>query len=157
MGSSGLLGISPRQDQVTLLWERNTDAEVIQLDRDKFDKILLNLVMNAIKFTPANGTIDVKVKVTANRLLRTVKDSGVGITADVLPQISERFRQVDTSFTRKFQGAGIGLALVRSLTEALGGSIQVESQLGLGTLFTVNIPAEASKRSGSLLANPGRF
>ncbi len=133
------------QDQVALLWDCTTDAEVTQLDRDKFDKILLNLVMNAIKFTPANGSIEVKVKIAENRLLLTVKDSGVGITADVLPQIFERFWQVDTSSTRKFQGAGIGLALVRSLTEAMGGAIQVESQLGLGTLFTVDIPAEASK------------
>ena len=140
------------QDQVALLWECNTDAEVIQLDRDKFDKILLNLIINAIKFTPADGTIDVKVKITANRLLLTVKDSGVGITADALPQIFERFWQVDTSSTRKFQGAGIGLALVRSLTEALGGTIQVESQLGLGTLFTVDIPAEASTLAISDLA-----
>jgi signal transduction histidine kinase len=128
------------QDRVVLGWSCHTDADVIQLDRDKFDKILLNLVMNAIKFTPVGGHIDVKVEVAGNRLLLTVEDSGVGITPSVLPQIFERFWQVDTSSTRKFQGTGIGLALVRSLTEAMGGEVKVESQLSRGTRFTVSLP-----------------
>ena len=72
----------------------------------------------------------------------TVEDSGVGIPPDVLPRIFERFWQVDSSSTRKFQGAGIGLALVRSLSEAMGGEVKVNSQLGHGTTFTVTLPAE---------------
>jgi signal transduction histidine kinase len=130
------------QDRVALLWDCTTDQESIQIDRDKFDKILLNLVINAIKFTPSGGTIEVKTSV-ADKLLRlTVEDTGVGIPPEVLPRIFERFWQVDTSSTRKFQGAGIGLALVRSLTEAMGGSVKVDSKLGHGTIFTVELPAE---------------
>ncbi len=130
------------QDRVTLLWEIQSDHESIQLDRDKFDKILLNLVINAIKFTPSGGLIEVKVSVSNDRLRLSVGDSGVGIPPDVLPRIFERFWQVDTSSTRKFQGAGIGLALVRSLTEAMGGEVSVDSKLGHGTEFLIEIPAE---------------
>lgn len=129
------------QDRVALLWKCDSDFESIQLDRDKFDKILLNLVINAIKFTPSSGSIEVKVAVASNLLILTVDDTGVGIPAELLPRIFERFWQVDTSSTRKFQGAGIGLALVRSLTEAMGGSVKVASQPGRGTTFTVELPA----------------
>ncbi len=132
------------QDRVALVWDCQTDHESIQLDRDKFDKILLNLVINAIKFTPSSGTIEVKVLVAGNRLKLTVEDTGVGIPPEVLPRIFERFWQVDTSSTRKFQGAGIGLALVRSLTEAMEGAVKVESQLGHGTTFSVELPVEAA-------------
>ncbi|MGL5020188.1 MAG: ATP-binding protein [Luteolibacter sp.] len=130
------------QDQVGLFWESESDCEAIQLNRDKFDKILLNLVINAIKFTPSGGTIQVKTVVGKGRLVMTVEDSGVGIPPEVLPRIFERFWQVDNSATRKFQGAGIGLALVRSLCDAMGGAVKVNSQLGHGSLFTVTLPAE---------------
>ena len=132
------------QDRVALIWDCQTEHEAITLDRDKFDKILLNLVINAIKFTPSSGTIEVKVVVLENRLRLTVEDTGVGIPPEVLPRIFERFWQVDTSSTRKFQGAGIGLALVRSLTEAMDGTVKVDSQLGHGTTFTIDLPTEAA-------------
>jgi signal transduction histidine kinase len=130
------------QDRVALIWDCKADSDTILLDRDKFDKILLNLVINAIKFTPSSGTIEVKVTVVRNELRMTVEDTGVGIPPEVLPRIFERFWQVDTSSTRKFQGAGIGLALVRSLTEAMDGRVKVDSQLGRGTTFTIDLPAE---------------
>jgi signal transduction histidine kinase len=132
------------QDRVALLWECKSDHDSIDLDRDKFDKILLNLVINAIKFTPSGGSIEVKLHISDNLLRLTVEDTGVGIPPDVLPRIFERFWQVDTSSTRKFQGAGIGLALVRSLTEAMGGQVKVDSKLGHGTTFAIELPAEAS-------------
>ncbi len=131
------------QDRVALLWDCDSESDSIELDRDKFDKILLNLVINAIKFTPSSGTIEVKVAARNGQLKLTVEDTGVGIPPDVLPRIFERFWQVDTSSTRKFQGAGIGLALVRSLTEAMDGSVNVDSRLGHGTTFTVSLPAGA--------------
>jgi signal transduction histidine kinase len=132
------------QDRVALLWDCRSEHESIQLDRDKFDKILLNLVINAIKFTPSSGTIEVKVSVAEQNVRLTVEDTGVGIPPEVLPRIFERFWQVDTSSTRKFQGAGIGLALVRSLTEAMEGTVKVDSKLGHGTVFTVDLPAPVS-------------
>ena len=144
------------QDRVALVWDCQTDHEAIELDRDKFDKILLNLVINAIKFTPSSGTIEVKVEVIEDRLRLTVEDTGVGIPPEVLPRIFERFWQVDTSSTRKFQGAGIGLALVRSLTEAMDGSVKVDSQLGRGTTFTIDLPTEpAALRVSDPAEDPG--
>lgn len=139
------------QDRVALFWECDSERENILLDRDKFDKILLNLVINAIKFTPSGGTIEVKLSVADNLLRLSVEDSGVGIPPEVLPRIFERFWQVDTSSTRKFQGAGIGLALVRSLTEAMAGKVNVTSQVNEGTTFTVELPtpaAEAAEEGG---------
>jgi signal transduction histidine kinase len=132
------------QDRVSLVWEGKSDVGRVMLDRDKFDKILLNLVINAIKFTPSRGVIDVKVAIKEGNLLLTVEDTGVGIAPHILPRIFERFWQVDTSSTRKFQGAGIGLALVRSLTQAMGGEITVDSQPGVGTKFSVTFPVETA-------------
>ena len=132
------------QDRVALLWDCQTTNPNILLDRDKFDKIVLNLVINAIKFTPSSGTIEVKVVFENGVLRMTVEDTGVGISPDVLPRIFERFWQVDTSSTRKFQGAGIGLALVRSLTEAMDGRVSVDSELGRGTTFVIHLPAEVA-------------
>jgi len=137
------------QDRVLLLWECDNDRKSIRLDRDKFDKILLNLVVNAIKFTPSGGTIEVKLRVADGQLRLTVEDTGVGIPPDVLPRIFERFWQVDTSSTRKFQGAGIGLALVRSLTEAMDGTVGVESAVNQGTTFTIDLPAEPAEETGA--------
>jgi signal transduction histidine kinase len=128
------------QDQVALLWNGPGDGWWM-VDRDKFDKIVLNLVVNAIKFTPAGGTIEVRTFEENGRLKLSVADTGVGIPPEVLPRIFERFWQVDSSSTRKFQGAGIGLSLVRSLCEAMDGSIRVESKLGNGSTFFVELPA----------------
>lgn len=151
------------QDRLALYWECTSEIESIQLDRDKFDKILLNLVINAIKFTPAGGTIEAKLDVSKSRLRLSIIDTGVGIPQDDLPRIFDRFWQVDTSASRKFQGAGIGLALVRGLTEAMGGTVKVESQLKYGTTFIVDLPTEAavtsddSKHSDELLENGGNI
>ncbi|HSP42940.1 MAG TPA: ATP-binding protein, partial [Luteolibacter sp.] len=148
------------QDRVLLLWECECDPPHIQLDRDKFDKILLNLVVNAIKFTPSGGTIEVKAQAAGGHLRFSVADTGVGIAPDVLPRIFERFWQVDTSSTRKFQGAGIGLALVRSLTEAMGGTVDVKSAVNQGTTFTIDLPAktaEAIEESDDALKDGGNI
>ncbi|MFD0892085.1 response regulator [Luteolibacter ambystomatis] len=131
------------QDHVALVWQvRGGDAWMV--DRDKFDKIVLNLVVNAIKFTPSGGSIEVITEVSDGMLQLSVADTGVGIAPEVLEHIFERFWQVDTSSTRKFQGAGIGLALVRSLAEAMEGEVKVESQVGHGTTFRVHFPVQAA-------------
>ncbi|MES2476495.1 MAG: ATP-binding protein [Verrucomicrobiota bacterium] len=142
------------QDRVALVWECEAENEVIHLDRDKFDKILLNLVINAIKFTPSGGTIGVKVSTRNDELRLVVEDTGVGIPPDVLPRIFDRFWQVDTSSTRKFQGAGIGLGLVRSLAEAMDGDVKVTSELGQGTTFTVDLPAKPASALPEMEEDP---
>ena len=130
------------EDGVTLLWESKSVHEAVILDRDKFDKIVLNLVINAIKFTPSGGNIDVILKISEARLDLAVKDTGVGITQEHLERIFERFWQVDTSSTRKLQGSGIGLALVRSLAQAMGGAVGAQSQVGVGTTFNAYFPIQ---------------
>ncbi|QTN34024.1 response regulator [Akkermansiaceae bacterium] len=132
------------QDGVALQWTCQTGHGVVMLDRDKFDKIILNLVINSIKFTPSGGNIDVNLGITGKRLGISVKDTGVGIPQENLERIFDRFWQVDTSSTRKFQGSGIGLALVRSVTESLGGEVAVTSRVGVGTEFRISFPVEES-------------
>ncbi|MEX1115223.1 MAG: ATP-binding protein [Akkermansiaceae bacterium] len=144
-GLLGSLRHLAQDDGVALTWDVRTDSEFIQLDRDKFDKVLLNLVINAIKFTPSSGTIEVEVGVVSNRLRLTVEDNGIGIPPEKLPRIFERFWQGDSPSTDKFQGAGIGLALVRSLTEAMDGQVRVDSEFGKGTIFTIELPTEAAE------------
>lgn len=132
------------QNGVALEWRLTGQAGPVLLDRDKIEKVLLNLTINAIKFTPAGGRIDVVAEREGDRLRLSVADTGVGISTEVLPRIFERFWQVDSSSTRKFQGAGIGLALVRSLVETMQGTIDADSTVGVGTRFKVELPVESA-------------
>ncbi len=133
------------QGGVTLDWSANACDAVLMLDRDKLEKVLLNLTVNAIKFTPSGGRIDVDAVLDDGMMTLTVADTGVGIPSNVLPRIFERFWQVDSSSTRKFQGAGIGLALVNSLIEAMGGEIDAKSEVGKGTTFLIRIPVSRAE------------
>ncbi len=113
-------------------------------DAGKWEKILYNLLANAIKFTPA-GTITVGLRQTPSGVRLAVADTGIGVTPAKLPRIFDRFYQIDDARTRSYEGSGIGLALVNELTSRLGGSIRVESRAqetdGLsGTQFTLDIP-----------------
>ncbi|MDB6112562.1 MAG: Integral rane sensor hybrid histidine kinase [Pedosphaera sp.] len=112
----------------------------VLLDRDKLEKTALNLVFNALKFTPAGGTVALRVEKKNDQLVVTVQDTGVGISAKNLPFVFDRFWQADNSSKRKYQGVGIGLSLVKELTEVQGGKVSVESEEGKGTTFTVCLP-----------------
>ncbi len=142
------------QDGVALEWKLSGVDAALMLDRDKIEKVLLNLTINAIKFTPAGGRIDVDAVLQGERLTLSVADTGVGISNEVLPRIFERFWQVDSSSTRKFQGAGIGLALVRSLVETMNGNIDADSTIGVGTRFKVDIPVERVSAALAEVAEP---
>lgn len=132
------------QQHVHMSWELDADSPAILLDRDKFDKILLNLTVNAIKFTPVEGRVDVRIHVKNGLLVAHVKDTGVGIPRESMERVFERFWQVDAADTRKFQGAGIGLSLVRSLSEAMDGRVAVTSEVGKGSEFTLELPVESA-------------
>jgi signal transduction histidine kinase len=112
----------------------------VLLDRDKLEKTALNLVFNALKFTPAGGRVALRVARQGEQLVLTVQDTGVGISAKNLPFVFNRFWQADNSSKRKYQGVGIGLSLVKELTEVQGGKVAVESEEGKGTTFTVSLP-----------------
>ncbi len=120
------------------------DAQVASFwgDRDKLEKVFLNLLFNAIKFTPAGGTITFGVQPAGTGGLRFyVQDTGMGIPPEQLPHVFTRFWQADNSAQRKYQGVGIGLALVKELVEAHQGRVEVQSQVAVGTRFDVDLPA----------------
>lgn len=115
--------------------------EAVALDRSHFEKIFLNLLGNALKFTPSGGWIRVEASaIDAEVFELAVTDSGIGIAADKLPLLFNRFQQVDNSATRAYGGTGIGLALVRQLAELMGGTVGVESEAGKGSRFFVRLP-----------------
>jgi signal transduction histidine kinase/response regulator RpfG family c-di-GMP phosphodiesterase len=112
----------------------------VYLDLERFDKVVYNLLSNAVKFTSAGGTIAVNVYADENHAYLQVQDTGIGIRADQIPHLFERFRQADGSASRKYEGTGLGLSLVKELTELHGGEVSVQSIYGEGTTFTVRIP-----------------
>ena len=116
------------------------DLEPILADGGKLEKVILNLLFNAIKFTPAGGCITTRAAREDGMLVLEVQDTGMGIAPEQLPFIFDRFWQADTSAQRKYQGAGIGLALVKELVEAHAGTVSAESQIGRGTTFTIRLP-----------------
>ena len=113
--------------------------EPVYVDRDMWEKIVLNLLSNALKFT-LEGDVSVTLSCVGNVCQLVVKDTGIGIHQDELPRIFERFHRVEGSSGRTHEGAGIGLALVQELVKLHGGSIRVESLVGKGTAFIVSIP-----------------
>jgi signal transduction histidine kinase len=119
----------------------------ILVDSDKLEKIVLNLLLNAVKFTPADGLICMKWQVLDGELALEVRDTGIGISREDLGHVFTRFWQANTSSTRQFQGVGIGLSLVRELTAAMDGNVSVESELGRGSTFRVTIPAAITDES----------
>jgi signal transduction histidine kinase len=119
----------------------------VMLDRGKMEKIVLNLLFNALKFTPAGGRVELTVEKEGTQLAMKIKDTGMGISEHDLPFIFDRFWQADSSAQRKYQGTGIGLALVKELTETMGGTVTVQSQLGAGTTMIVLLPFEEARES----------
>ena len=109
-------------------------------DADKVEKIVTNLLGNAVKFTPAGGQIAFTADRSETTIRLVVQDTGIGIASEHLPRIFDRFYQADPTATRTYEGAGIGLALTNELVQLLGGSIAVDSQLGIGSTFTVSLP-----------------
>ena len=116
-----------------------TDTE-IKADKTKLIQIMHNLIGNAVKFTPENGSISVNMKRIGNDFYISVIDTGIGIPADSKKKIFENFKQADSSNTRQYEGTGLGLALVKAYVEMHGGKIWVESELGKGSTFTFTIP-----------------
>lgn len=113
------------------------ECPTVYLDMEKFDKVVYNLLSNAMKFTPEGGTISVKLQSEANHCRLQVQDTGIGIVQEQIPQLFERFRQAEGSENRSYEGSGLGLALVKELVELHGGKVTVDSTYGEGTTFSL--------------------
>ena len=130
---------------ITLSLEADSGMEPVPLDRRKFEKIVLNLLGNALKFTPQGGRIVVRLRRIGAELEFSVEDTGPGIPADKQHLLFKRFQQIDASATRKHEGTGIGLSLVKELAELMGGKACVESTVGVGSRFFVRLPCVADR------------
>lgn len=131
----------PPNQTLTVGWDYPADLPVIKTDREKLRQILDHLIRNAIKFTPVGQlTISVHHLPQTKTVEFKVSDTGIGIPKDFLPVIFEKFRQVDSPEARINGGVGLGLYIAKRLAELLGAAIQVESELGTGSTFTVTLP-----------------
>ncbi len=127
--------------EVSLQTELTPRADLFNLDRNRFQQVIWNLVQNAIKFTPSGGAVKVRLGYRDGRAEIEVSDTGIGIAPEFLPFVFDRFRQANGSITRKQGGLGLGLAIVRSLVEMHGGTVEVESAgLGNGATFRIKLP-----------------
>jgi len=113
----------------------------VRADADKVRQILLNLVGNAVKFTPAGGEVEVTCDAGANAVRVHVRDTGPGIPPDKLGAVFEPFVQLDRRFSSPGEGVGLGLAISRELARAMGGELTVRSEVGAGSVFTLSLPA----------------
>ncbi len=136
--------------RVHLSAEVDPEVSSVVTDRDKLEKILLNLVFNAIKFTPAKGQVTIRAKKVGDYAQIEVVDTGMGIAEANIPYLFTRFWQADTSAQRKYQGTGIGLALVKELVEVQGGSVAVTSKEGQGTTMTVRLPVTVGREENTV-------
>jgi signal transduction histidine kinase/DNA-binding response OmpR family regulator len=132
--------------------EAAPESTTVQMDRYLYERILFNLLSNAVKFTPRGGEIFVRLELANDRLLLSVRDTGIGISDDDKALLFRRFQQVEGAATRRFEGVGLGLALVREFAELLDGSATVESRLGEGSTFTVQ--CSAPERDGHEARTP---
>ncbi|MED3650527.1 two-component system histidine kinase PnpS [Heyndrickxia sporothermodurans] len=123
----------------------NQKPVIIDAEKDRLQQIILNLVANAVTYTPDNGTIEIGIVEKDDQIELTVKDTGIGISKEELPRIFERFYRVDKARSRNSGGTGLGLAIVKHLVESHHGSIQVDSEEGKGTLFTITLPKKQNR------------
>ena len=131
-----------RQQGLQLTMIGLSDVGAIKADRSKFKQVLYNLLSNAVKFTPPPGQITLTVKDSPEHLMVSVHDTGIGMKEEDLPKLFREFEQIDGSYTRRYQGTGLGLALCRRFVEMHGGRIWAESQFGKGSTFTFTIPRD---------------
>jgi len=135
-----LLTIQLKEKNIQLTRQILPGAEYIFADRQHIERVFINLIGNAIKFTPSNGTISIKSSPFNDQCQIDIADTGIGIPEESLNYIFEEFYRVDNPINQKLKGTGLGLSLVKRIIEAHGGSIWVKSKLNEGTTFSFTIP-----------------
>jgi len=158
---AGLEPVRPSAEakEIRIVVEPPAERVRVLGDPDRLQQVVWNLTSNAVKFTPKGGQVEIHVRRGEAHWELSVSDSGRGISSDFLPYVFERFRQADSTSTRKFGGLGLGLAIVRHLVELHGGTVRAESRgHDQGAVFTVQLPflagesPEASERHGAARA-----
>ncbi len=159
--NSSLLFIKQQavQKQIDLHIELPPRMPNISIDERRIRQVLINLLNNAIKFTPTRGNIALNVTIEADNTTSSwirfaVVDTGIGIESSDIDKLFQPFTQLDTALNRQYNGTGLGLALVKGIVEMHQGSVQVQSQVGIGSQFIFNLPIPESKRdsNGNILA-----
>ncbi|HYN19615.1 MAG TPA: ATP-binding protein [Thermoanaerobaculia bacterium] len=135
-----MLSSAAQERQVRLEVEARNGVPPILGDADGFERLVLNLLDNAIKYNRPEGTVALRLFQSEGQAILEVSDSGIGIPQDALTRIFERFYRVDKGRAREEGGTGLGLAIVKHVTQAHGGQVEVESRIGKGTTFRVKLP-----------------
>jgi signal transduction histidine kinase len=135
------------RERVEVVAEVPLDLPPAQADADRLDQVLINLLRNALRHTSPGGIVAVIARVETDSLRIEVRDTGEGIAPEELPHIWERFYRGDTAREQDVRGAGLGLALVKELIDAMGASIDVESIVGQGSCFIVRLSLIAAAAS----------
>ncbi len=134
----------PRAAQSRVTLRLDADATRIDGDPDRLAQVLVNLIDNALRHTPADGTVTVAVRASDGGATLVVRDTGVGIPYNDLPHLFERFYVVNRSRAREYSGTGLGLSIVKQIVEAHGGMVTADSDFGLGATFTCAFPVSKS-------------
>jgi len=143
--------MSADKQNLTLKFEGPPDPAMLEADKGRINQVLDNLIGNALKFSPDGGTIEVSLETSPERLHVVVSDEGIGVPADKVGRIFDRFYQIDGSSRRRFGGAGIGLAIVKRIVDAHQGEIWVESEVNKGSAFHFTLPR---RRKASEIPTP---
>jgi signal transduction histidine kinase/ActR/RegA family two-component response regulator len=138
--AAALLRVEAARKRLDLVVDIEDFDQVVTADRSKIKQILYNLLSNAVKFTPSKGRVCMTGERDGERLRLTVSDTGIGIPEEDRARIFEAFTQVDGSHSRRYQGTGLGLTLVKKYVDMHSGHLEVESVVGAGTRFTITLP-----------------
>lgn len=149
-----------KSKNIDIIFDTDVEEKYLAIDEEKIERVMLNLLSNAVKFTDERGKIFINIEDLNDFVEIRVRDTGIGIPADKIDYVFERFAQVDKTTTRRTEGSGIGLSLVKSLIEMHNGSITLKSKLGEGSEFIMRLPVlkidESANRQEDLMVNMDR-
>lgn len=151
-----LLALKAQDAGIELTMRIAPDLPDVAADRRAFNQILINLISNAVKFTPRGGRVTVSARCDGPKLAVTVEDTGVGIGKSDLPRLGEAFFQGRASYDRRHDGTGLGLSIVKGLVHLHGGEVDIKSRLGEGTRVTVRLPFEIANHPVTLVTERNR-
>jgi len=134
------LSIEAQKKNQKLIVDLQETPRYVYIDRDKMEQVIVNLVTNAIKYTPENGMIKIMTEYDESFASLIVEDNGIGIPKEDLPRIFERFYRVDKARSRELGGTGLGLSIVKQIVELHKGEVNIESEVGKGTIVRVKLP-----------------